>query len=91
MGWLLFSSSIQFYWCIIKHLKNTKLYSIEFLRTETTLDFSNYNREYSPYGSYSLFQFEGSDVTSVLRNSIEHSFVFFKCLLVTALKIPKVQ
>ena len=32
--------------------------------------------------SYSLFQFEGSDIISVLRNSIVYSFVFFKCLLV---------
>ena len=28
----------------------------------------------------SPFQFEGSDVISVLKNSIEYSFVFFKCL-----------
>ena len=47
--------------CIIKHLKHTKLYSIEFLRTEMTSDPSNYHREYSPCGSYSLFQFERSD------------------------------
>ena len=67
--------------CIIKHLKPTKLNSIEFLRTEMTSDLSNYHREYSPYGSYSLFQFERSDVISVLKNSIEYSFVFFKCLL----------
>ena len=33
-----------------------------------------------PHGSYSLFQFEGSDVISVLKNSIEYSFMFFKCL-----------
>ena len=32
-----------------------------------TSDPSNYHREYSPYGSYSLFQFEGSDVISVLK------------------------
>ena len=43
-----------------------------------TPDPSNYHREYSPYGSYSLFQFEGSDVISVLKNSTEYSFVFFK-------------
>ena len=46
-----------------------------------TSDPSDYHREYSSYGSYSLFQFEGSDVISVLKNSIEYSFVFFKCLL----------
>ena len=46
-----------------------------------TSDLSNYHREYLPYGSYSLFQFERSDVISVLKNSIEYSFVFFKCLL----------
>ena len=46
-----------------------------------TSDLSNYHREYSPYGSYSLFLFERSDVISVLKNSIEYSFVFFKCLL----------
>ena len=44
-------------------------------------DLSNYHREYSPYGSYFLFQFERSDVISVLENSIEFSFVFFKRLL----------
>ena len=81
MGLLLFSSLTQFYWCIIKHLENTKLYSIEFLRTEMTSDPSNYHREYSPYGWYSLFQFEGSGIISVLKNSTEYSFVFFKCLL----------
>ena len=69
----------------MKHLKNTKLYSIEFLRTEMTSDPSNYHREYSPYCSYSLFQAEGSDVISVLKNSMEYSFVFFKCLLFYAL------
>ena len=44
-----------------------------------TSDPSNYHREYSPYGSFSLFEFEGSDLISVLKNSIEYSFVFFKC------------
>ena len=68
-------------WCIIKHLKHTKLNSIEFLRTEMTSDLSNYHREYSPYGSYSPFQFEKSDVISVLKNSIKYSFVCFKCSL----------
>ena len=51
-----------------------------------TSDLSNYHREYSPYGSYSLFQFEISDVISVLKNSIEYSFVFFKRLVVLACK-----
>ena len=46
-----------------------------------TSDPSNYHGEYSPYGSYSLFQFEGFDIISVLKNSIEYSFVFFKCLI----------
>ena len=50
-----------------------------------TSDLSNYHREYSPYGSYSLFQFQRSDVISVLKNSIEYSFVFFKCLLLLTL------
>ena len=40
-------------------------------------DLSNYHREYLPDGSYSLLQFERSDVISVLKNSIEDSFVFF--------------
>ena len=44
-----------------------------------TSDPSNYHREYSPYGQYSLFPYEGSDVISVLKNSIEYSFVFCKC------------
>ena len=52
-----------------------------------TSDPSNYHREYSPYGSYSLFQFEGSDVISVLKNSIEYSSVFFKGLLI----LPKIS
>ena len=47
-----------------------------------TSDPSNYRREYSPYGSYSLFQFERSDVVSVLKNSIEYGFVFFKCIFI---------
>ena len=40
-----------------KHLKNTKLYSIEFLRTEMTSDLSNRNGEYEPFfalGSYEV-------------------------------------
>ena len=45
-----------------------------------TSDSSDYHRECSSYASYSLFQFEGSDVISVLKNSTEYSFVFFKCL-----------
>ena len=55
-------------------------YSIEFLREEMMSGPSNYHREYSPYGSYSLFQFKESDLISVLKNSVEYSFVFFKCL-----------
>ena len=46
-----------------------------------TSDPSNYDREYSPYGSYSLYQFEGSDVIPLLKNSMEYSFVFFMCLI----------
>ena len=46
-----------------------------------TLDPSNHHREYSPYDSHYLFQFEGSDVISVRKSSIEYSSVFFKCLL----------
>ena len=66
--------------CTIKHLKHTKLYSIELLSIEMTSDPSNYHREYSTYSSNSVFQFEGSDVISVLKNSVEYSFVFFKYL-----------
>ena len=46
-----------------------------------TSDPSNYLRENSPDGSYSPFQFERSDVISVLKSSIEYNFVFFKCLI----------
>ena len=67
---------------IIKHLKNTKLYTVD-LRIEMTSDSLNYDREYSPDDSYSLFQFEGSNVICVLKNSKEYSFVFFRCLTVT--------
>ena len=45
-----------------------------------TSDLSNYRREYLSDGSYSLFQFERSDIIPVLKNSIEYSFEFFKCL-----------
>ena len=45
-------------------------------------DPSYYHREYSPDDSYSLFQFETSDAISVLKNSIEYSFVFFACIIV---------
>ena len=45
-----------------------------------TSDPLNYHREHSPYGLYVLFQFQRSDVIFVLKNSIEYSFVFFKCL-----------
>ena len=55
--------------CIIKHFKNTKLYSIALLRTEMTSDPPNYQREYLP--SF------GSDVIFILKVS----FVFLKCLL----------
>ena len=41
-----------------------------FLRTEMMPDPSTYYREYSSDSSYSLFQFEGSDVISVPKNSI---------------------
>ena len=37
--------------CIMKHLKNAKLYSAEFLRTEMLSDPSNFHREYLPHGS----------------------------------------
>ena len=43
-----------------------------------TSDPSNYHREYSSDGSYSLFEFERCDVISVLKNVTEYSFVFFK-------------
>ena len=43
-----------------------------------TSDLSKYHREYLPYGWYSIFQFEGSDVISVLKNSIEYGFALFK-------------
>ena len=57
--------------CIIEHLMNTKLHSIDLLGTEMTSDSSNYRREYSPGGSYSLFEFKKSDVISVLKDLIE--------------------
>ena len=44
-----------------------------------TSDPSNNHREYSPEGSHYLFQFKRSDVISVLKTSIVHRFVFFKC------------
>ena len=53
---------------------------LSFMRTEMTSDTSNYHRKHS-HCQYSLFQFEGSDVMYVLRNSVEYSFLFFKCLL----------
>ena len=78
-----FNSILLVYYKTLKEHK-TVLYCV--LRTEMTSDPSNYHRECSPYGSYSLFQFEGSDVISVLKNSIEYSFVFFKCLIMNKLR-----
>ena len=75
-------------WCILKHLKNKKLHSVESLKTEMMSDPSNYHKEYSPYGTHSLFQFEGSDVMSVPKISIEYSSVFFKCLFRLQYCIP---
>ena len=46
-----------------KHLKNTRLLSVEFLRTEMTSDLSNWNREYEPSGILC----DSSDVSSVLK------------------------
>ena len=54
----------------IEHLKNTKLYSIEFLRTQMMSD-PQTEIEYEPSGEYSLRCFEGYDLISVLKNSIE--------------------
>ena len=41
----------------------------------------DYHREYSLHGSYSLCESERSDVISVLKSSIEYSFVFLECLM----------
>ena len=51
---------------MMKHLKNTKLYSIKILRTEIMSD----PREFSPDSSYPLFQSEESDVISMALYSI---------------------
>ena len=45
--------------CMIKLLRNTRLCSIKFFGTEMKSDRSNYHREYSPDGSYFLFQHDG--------------------------------
>ena len=75
-----FNSILLVYYKTLKEHK-TVLYWF-FLRTEMTSDPSNYHREHSPKGSYSLFQFEGSHTISVFKDSIGYSFVFFKYLLV---------
>ena len=72
------SDRVQFWFqspqlCVIKHLKNTKLYSVDFPRTEMTLYPSNHHREHSLAGSCNLFQFEGSDVNCVLKSSMKYS------------------
>ena len=56
-----------------------------------TSDPSNNDREYSPYSSYSLFQFEGPVVISAFKNSKEYSVVFFKCLILVTQQMPKVR
>ena len=53
-----------------------------------TLDPSNYQRENSADGSYSLFRFERADVISIFENLVECSFVFFKRLTMTSLHRP---
>ena len=52
-----------------------------------TSDPSDYHREYSLNGLYFLFQFDRSYVISVLKNSLEYSFVFVKCLIETCLQL----
>ena len=49
--------------------------------TEMTPEPPNYHRECLNDGSYSLFQFERSNVIFVLESSAQYSFVFFKCLM----------
>ena len=57
---------------------------LKFLRQEMTSDPSNYHREYTPGGSYSLCQFEGSDIISALKklNGVQlcdpWTFIYFK-------------
>ena len=58
---------------------NTVLYLV--FQDRNDIRPSNYHREYSPEGLYSLFRFGRSDVISVLKNSIEYSFVFFNWLI----------
>ena len=70
-----------------KNLKNTKLCYLEFLSLDMTSDPSDYHRQYSPEGSFSLVQLEGSDLISALKTLIEHSFVFFKCSLSLSFKL----
>ena len=83
MGWLLFSSLIQFYRCIIKHLKEHKtvLYWV-FVDRNDVRSLKLSQRILALRLVFSI-QFKGSDVISVLKNSIEYNFVFFKCLIIS--------
>ena len=67
----------------VKRSRNALLFSVEFLRTEITPDPSNYHRQYSPKGLYSLSVsgFEMSDIISIFKTSIEYCFVIVKCLI----------
>ena len=58
----------------MKDLKKTKLCSNVFLIIEMTFSPSNCHRIHSPNGSYSLFQFDESDVIFMLKK-IQHSCV----------------
>ena len=57
--------------CIIRHLLNTKLYSIEFLRTEMMSQPSNYDIEYSPDAHNPYFS--SGDLTSFLPSKTQYS------------------
>ena len=48
-----------------------------------TSDLSNKNQEYELSRVYYLWYFEGPDVISVLKNLVEHSFVFLSVLWYT--------
>ena len=56
------------------HIKTILKISIEYGFVSSSLNGS-------PNGSYSLFQLEVSEVISMLKNLMEHTFVFFKRLL----------
>ena len=83
------SNRVQFWFqsperCIIKHLKSAKPYSIEFSGQNWRQISQTITKNTRLTARILYFSLRG--LISVIKNSLEYSFVFFKCLIVTILQ-----